>query len=84
MRHAATALQADAISRAITRGSERYDLWGLPTAGIDENKLKWAGRAWAYGGAFDIDLDPLRGALARSALRLRRRILRSGMRGLGD
>ena len=84
VRHAATALQADAISRAVTRGSERYDLWGLPTAGIDENKLKWAGRAWAYGGAFDVDLDPLRGALARYALRLRRRILRTGMRGLGD
>lgn len=68
---ATASLRAHAFARAIDHGCARYDLWGLPTRGIAEFKRDWGGTAVAYGGAFDVDLDPIRGPLARLALRAR-------------
>jgi len=71
LRRVPVLLQAEAIRRAVQRGSRTFDLWGLPTAGLAANKAKWGGEAHAYGGAIDADLDRLRGPLVRAALRLR-------------
>jgi lipid II:glycine glycyltransferase (peptidoglycan interpeptide bridge formation enzyme) len=66
------ALKAFAIERAITHGSSWYDMWGLVTPGIAHFKAGWGGEVYAYPGALDLDLDPIRGLLVRLALRVRR------------
>lgn len=64
-------LQGEAIRRAVERGACEFDLWGLPTLGLATNKAKWGGTAYAYAGAFDLDLDRLRAPIIRAALRMR-------------
>ena len=65
------ALKVAAIERAVARGSATYDMWGISTPGIAHFKAGWGGSPVVYPGAFDLDLDPLRGPLVRLALRLR-------------
>lgn len=66
------ALKAFAIERAINYGVAWYDMWGLVTPGIAHFKAGWGGDVYAYPGALDLDLDPIRGPLVRLALRVRR------------
>ncbi|MFZ9736061.1 MAG: lipid II:glycine glycyltransferase FemX [Candidatus Limnocylindrus sp.] len=66
------ALKAFAIDRAVEQGSAWYDMWGLVTPGIAHFKAGWGGEVHAYPGAFDLELDPIRGPLLRVALRMRR------------
>ncbi len=66
------ALKAFAIERAVDHGGAWYDMWGLVTPGIAHFKAGWGGEVYAYPGALDLDLDPIRGPLVRFALRLRR------------
>jgi len=66
------ALKAFAIERAIEQGSAWYDMWGLVTPGIAHFKAGWGGEVHAYPGAFDLELDPIRGPILRLALRMRR------------
>ncbi|NBO51992.1 MAG: peptidoglycan bridge formation glycyltransferase FemA/FemB family protein [bacterium] len=65
------ALKVTAMERAVARGSATYDMWGISTAGIAHFKAGWGGVPVVYPGAFDLDLDPIRGPLVRLALRLR-------------
>jgi len=65
------ALKVTAMERAVARGSATYDMWGISTSGIAHFKAGWGGAPVVYPGAFDLDLDPIRGPLVRLALRLR-------------
>ena len=65
------ALKVTAMERAVARGSDAYDMWGISTPGIAHFKAGWGGTPVVYPGAFDLDLDPVRGPLVRLALRLR-------------
>jgi lipid II:glycine glycyltransferase (peptidoglycan interpeptide bridge formation enzyme) len=65
------ALKVVAMERAVARGSATYDMWGISTPGIAHFKAGWGGAPAVYPGAFDLDLDPIRGPLVRLALRLR-------------
>ena len=66
------ALKAHAIERAAAQGGSSYDMWGLATPGIAHFKAGWGGEVYAYAGAFDADINLLRGPLVRLALRMRR------------
>ena len=65
------ALKVTAIERAVARGSATYDMWGISTSGIAHFKAGWGGVPVVYPGAFDLDLDAIRGPLVRLALGLR-------------